>query len=45
MDDDEAVAAWAASFDAWCAENRVDPISVHVEAARLGLTDQPFDPY
>ena len=43
--DAAAVATWNAAFDTWCAEHRVDPISVVVEAARLGLTDQPFSPY
>ena len=45
QDDAAAVATWNAAFDTWCAEHRVDPIAVIVEATRLGLTDQPFSPY
>jgi hypothetical protein len=45
MDDTEAVAAWTAAFDTWCADHNVDPIAVTVEATRLGLTDQPWSPY
>jgi hypothetical protein len=45
MDDDVAVAEWTRGFHAWCVEHHVDPIAVTVEAARLGLTDQPWSPY
>lgn len=42
LDDTAAVAEWTRGFESWCAEHRVDPIAVIVEATRIGLTDQPF---
>ena len=45
LDDIVAVAEWTRGFESWCAEHRVDPIAVTVEATRLGLTDQPWSPY
>lgn len=39
-----AVEDWSERFEAWCAEHGVDSGEVTNEAARLGLTDKPWDP-
>lgn len=38
-----AVDAWSEEFEGWCELNGVDSDEVTNEAARQGLTDQPFD--
>ena len=43
--DPAAVADWSARFVAWCEEHGVDSGDVTNEAAQLGLTDIPWNPY
>lgn len=37
--------AWQTAFSRWCTDRDVDVCAVCVEAERLGVADQPFNPY